>query len=404
MTEHILASCSPGEVRVAVVRDGALLDYAIWRPGAPDGVGDLYRGRVTARMPALAGSFVALDGTDGFLPDSEGGKDATEGTILGVRVTRAPQGGKGPRLTARLTPEELELVGAGAAALIRRGPGALAELAGRFPQAAIEVDDAALAAGIRVPPPLEGGGKGEGCVQPQELGRGHPSPWPPPTRGGGKWRRLAVVARAFDDAVETQVDALGEAVVALPGGGRLSIHPTPALTAIDMDLGGLVAAGRTKTEHHMASNRALFPALARQIRLRNLSGAILVDLGGLPARRRAALGPAIAEALADDPLRPRFLGFTALGLAEIVRPRVHPPLQEMLAGPHAAGLAALRRLAAEIAAQPGRMPVLRASPAVVHALEEDAVARQDLARRAGRALILRADPSLPTTGWALEAA
>ena len=101
VTTRILAAASPGEVRVAVVRDDELLDYAIWRPGAPDGVGDLYRGRVTARAPALGGAFVALGGADGFLPDTEGGKAATEGTVLGVRVTRAAQGGKGPRLSAR---------------------------------------------------------------------------------------------------------------------------------------------------------------------------------------------------------------------------------------------------------------------------------------------------------------
>ncbi|HEY3848622.1 MAG TPA: ribonuclease, partial [Acetobacteraceae bacterium] len=95
---RILAAASPGEVRVAVLRGENLLDYAIWRPGAPDGVGDLHRGRITARAPALGGAFVALDGADGFLPDTEGGKAASEGIVLGVRVTRAAQGGKGPRL------------------------------------------------------------------------------------------------------------------------------------------------------------------------------------------------------------------------------------------------------------------------------------------------------------------
>ncbi len=68
-------------MRVAVVRDGALLDYAIWRPGAPDGVGDIYRGRVIVSVPAMAGAFVALDGAEGFLPDSEGGAGLTEGDI-----------------------------------------------------------------------------------------------------------------------------------------------------------------------------------------------------------------------------------------------------------------------------------------------------------------------------------
>jgi Rne/Rng family ribonuclease len=213
-----------------------------------------------------------------------------------------------------------------------------------------------------------------------------------------------IVPHAFDDALEAQIEALANPDVVLPNGVRVCIHPTPALTAIDVDVGSAVVAERSKTSHHLAMNRAVLPELARQIRLRNLSGAILIDLAGLPARRRVALGPAMAEALASDPLEPRFLGFTALGLAEIVRPRVHPPLHELLAGPHAAGLAALRRIVAEVAAYPARIPALRASPVVARALEEDPIARRDLARRTGRALILRVDPSFPATGWALEAA
>ena len=73
MTLAIRAACSPGEVRIAVTRGDTLIDFAIWRPGQPDGVGDLHRGRITARVPAMAGAFVALDGADGFLPDTDGG-------------------------------------------------------------------------------------------------------------------------------------------------------------------------------------------------------------------------------------------------------------------------------------------------------------------------------------------
>ena len=39
---------------MAAVTDGALVDYALWRPGSPDGVGDIHRGRVTAIVPAMA--------------------------------------------------------------------------------------------------------------------------------------------------------------------------------------------------------------------------------------------------------------------------------------------------------------------------------------------------------------
>jgi len=362
VTTRILAAASPGEVRVAVLRGDDLLDYAIWRPGAPDGVGDLHRGRVSARAPALGGVFVALDGADGFLPDTEGGKTASEGTVLGVRVIRAAQGGKGPRLSARLSAEEQGVVGGGAPRLLRRGPGAVERLAAAHQQAPVWVDDPALAASLRA-----------------ALGF-----------------RLAIRAPLFDDELLGQIDALAQPELVLPNGARLSFHPTPALVAIDVDTGAA-------TGGHLAINRGLLPVLARQIRLRNLSGAILVDLAGLPARRRSALGPALAEALADDPGRPRLLGFTALGLAEIVRPRVHPPLHERLAGPHAAGLAALRAIADAVAADPSRMPALRAAPAVVSALEQDRAAVADLARRTGRGLIQRSDPSLAGDAWTMEA-
>ena len=134
MTLSILAACSPGEVRVAAVRDGALLDYAVWRPGRPDGVGDLLRGRVSARVPAMAGVFVVLPGgADGFLPDSDGGAGLSDGIIVGVRVTRAAQGGKGPRLTAnRVSP-----VPPGPPALLARGPGAVERLAALHPDAPV---------------------------------------------------------------------------------------------------------------------------------------------------------------------------------------------------------------------------------------------------------------------------
>jgi Ribonuclease G/E len=347
-------------VRVAVLRNGDFLDYAIWRPGAPDGVGDLHRGRVTARVPAMAGSFVAVAGAEGFLPDSEVGTGLHEGDVVAVRVTRAAQSGKGPRLTARLGAGEVPPA---------RGAGALIELASRHCAARVLIDDAGLAVRLR---PLLGD-------------------------------RLEVAATVFDDSIEERIEALSRPDVELPNGVRLHIQPTPALVAIDVDAGAAVASRQDKLAAHLSTNLAMLPRLAREIRLRDLSGAILVDFAGMPSRRRASLAPALHAALAHDPLRPRLLGFTALGLAEIVRPRVHPPLHELLAGPHAAGLAALRRIAAEAMMAPYRLAVLRASPPIVEALRSDSEALPDLTRRAGRALILRSDPSLPTEAWMIEA-
>jgi Ribonuclease G/E len=365
VTVRILAETSPGEVRVAAVDGTTLVDYAIWRPGAPDGVGDLHRGRVTARVPAMAGAFVALDGAEGFLPDSQGGAGITEGQAIGVRITRAAQGGKGPRLTALLDPVEAALAGTGPPALLRRGPDAVRRLAALHPAAGVTVDDAGLAASLRT-------GLGE---------------------------RLEIARPAWDEATAEQAAALAEPSCTLPGGARASFHPTPALVAIDVDAGGATAARVGKAVLQLALNKDVLPALARQIRLRNLSGAILLDLAGMPARKRVALGPALAAALDADPLRPRFMGFTALGLAEIVRPRVHPPLHEVLAGPHAAGLAALRAVAA--GGRPAERPVLRASPAVAAALDADPAALDALARRIGAPTSIVVDPSLPPNAWSV---
>jgi Ribonuclease G/E len=366
---RLLAACSPGEVRIAAVDGSGLVDYAVWRPGAPDGVGDLHRGRTAARVRVMAGAFVRLEsGADGFLPDSEGGACVTEGQALAVRVMRAAQGGKGPRLTARLEASEAALAGTGLPALLRRGPGALERLAALHPQAPVELDDAAVAAALR------------------------------PVLG----ERLRLVRAAFDDEVASAAEVLAAPAAALPGGARLTVHPTPALTAIDVDLGAATGARGGKARTQFAVNRALLPALARQLRLRNLSGAILVDLGGVSVARRARLGPELQAALDADPLAPRLLGFTALGLAEILRPRIHPPLHEVLSGPHAAGLAALRAAWSALAAQPHLVPALRAAPAVEAALRGDKVATADWQRRTGRGFPVRADPTLPACGWSLD--
>jgi ribonuclease G len=214
--------------------------------------------------------------------------------------------------------------------------------------------------------------------------------------------RVSVTPSVWEDDVAEAIDALSDPVVMLSGGASLSIWPTPALVAIDVDAGGALTGAGGARSRHEALNRAVVPALAEQIRLRNLSGGIVVDLAGLSPRKRAGLAPDFVTALANDPLRPRFLGFTALGLAEIVRSRVHPPLHELLAGPLAAGLMALRAVMAAFERDPRGMPAVRAHPAVVSALQGDSAALADLARRTGRGVTLRSDPSLPATAWVLE--
>jgi len=377
----ILVSVSPGERRTALLQSGRLREAWVERPARPDGVGDLHRGRVAAVAPAMAGAFVALAGGEtGFLPEREAGEDrrpiaaaVQEGMALPLRIQRAAQGGKGPRVTARLTPAEAARIAAappGAPLLVARGPSAAERLAERLPEAEVQVDDAAHAARLRA------------------------------TLGG---RVRVVPAPAFDDALESELDLLAGPEVPLPGGGRLLIHPTPALTAIDLDAGSV--AGARGAQAVVALNRDALPALARQIRLRNLGGIILVDFAGLSPKRREALAGPLRDALAADPAA-RLVGFTGLGLAEIVRDRVHPPLHEVLGWPPSPltrGLAALRVAMREAAARPGRRLFLRAPPAILAAIEALPGALEEFAAGAGLPLGLSADP-LATDAEVEEAA
>jgi Ribonuclease G/E len=286
----IAASVRAGAARIALLRGDKLTEYAIWRPDAPDGVGDVYTARIAARAPAMAGSFLELGGETGFLPDSAGAAGVTEGAYLAVRVTRAAQSGKGPRLATAAEPAAQK------PGLIRRGPGPLLELAARFPAAAIVIDDYALMAALR--PMLEG--------------------------------RMTFKTPAFDAILEDEIAGLAEPAAALPQGAFMHIAVTPALTAIDIDAGAATAEGSAKPQSQLALNTAIIPEIARQILLRNLSGAILIDFAGMKSAIRGKLQPALAAALALDPLKPRLLGFSHLGFAEISRPRIRPPLHEML--------------------------------------------------------------------------
>ncbi len=280
----IIGARRGGCVRVARVERGELAEFYLWHLAAPDGVEDLYTGRVDAVLPALAGCFVALGpNLSGFLPDSAGGRGQNIGTYLTVRVTRGPQGGKGPRLAAHpaLAPGE-------SPGLLKRGPGPLIALAQAHPGAEIWVDDYELMASLR--PALAG--------------------------------RLRHVADGFAP-FEDEAAALFEPSAPLPQGARLHITPAPAATLLDID------AAAASAMPPLALNLSLIPALCRQIVLRNLSGALLIDFAGLKSAQRAKLAAPLQAALAFDPLKPRLLGFSHHGFAEITRPRIRPAQHEM---------------------------------------------------------------------------
>lgn len=124
-------------------------------------------------------------------------------------------------------------------------------------------------------------------------------------------------------------DAILEALqkeVRLKSGGRISIEETRACTAIDVDSGeddGLGSLGRLNLE--------AAAEIARQIRLRNLSGKIVVDFAGSSEYRylKSAI-EALEEELQHDYIKTSVQGLSRAGLVEIVRVRRRPSLQDIL--------------------------------------------------------------------------
>jgi Rne/Rng family ribonuclease len=107
-----------------------------------------------------------------------------------------------------------------------------------------------------------------------------------------------------------------------PHGASLMIEKTAALTAIDVNTG---------TASSTEANAAAAREIARQIRLRNLSGLIVIDFASPGPRHQGdGLYQALQKALGTDPAGCRIAGITPSGLVELTRPRRDPPLAEIL--------------------------------------------------------------------------
>jgi Ribonuclease G/E len=293
---RIAISVKNAAARIALLDGDILTEYAIWNFAEPGDIGDRFTARLTAKAPAMAGSFADLGTITGFLPDSAGAAALTEGAYFAARITRMAQSGKGPRLAAIAEPC------AGKPGLIRQGLGPLADLAARFPNATITVDDYGLIAEISKRCREESNSQLPGRVVHQNT--------------------------TFDAILEDEIATLAEPSIQLSGGARMHIACTPALTAIDIDAGAATAGNAAKQPSQLALNLALIPELSRQITLRNLAGAILIDFAGMKSAARQKLLPALEAALKSDPVKPQLLGFSHLGFAEITRPRIRACLHE----------------------------------------------------------------------------
>lgn len=131
-------------------------------------------------------------------------------------------------------------------------------------------------------------------------------------------------------SLETEITHLLDRRVWLKSGGFLVIEPTEAMVVIDVNTGKSIGKKRQE-EHLLKVNEEAAVEIAKQLRLRNLSGIILVDFINMKQpESRDKLIRTLKSVLYKDKVPSRFVDVTALELYEITRKKIRRPLHEMI--------------------------------------------------------------------------
>lgn len=144
--------------------------------------------------------------------------------------------------------------------------------------------------------------------------------------------------------VEEQIAEIGEARVTLPSGGYLIINQTEALVAVDVN-SGKATKERHIEETALKTNMEAASEIARQLRLRDLGGLIVIDFIDMEDRRNnAKVERRVRESLSTDRARIQMSRISSFGLMELSRQRLNPSLTESQfeVCPHCAGLGRIR--------------------------------------------------------------
>ena len=162
--------------------------------------------------------------------------------------------------------------------------------------------------------------------------------------------------------LEPQIDRIYERRVELASGGSIVIDRTEALTAIDVN-SGRSTRGASQEETAVSTNLEAAKEVARQLRLRDIGGLLVVDFIDMRSQKsRRKIEKALRDAMKADKARSRVGRISANGLLEINRQRIHQALSlrthrpcptcdgtGRIASPEMVGLSLLRRIEARAA-------------------------------------------------------
>ena len=117
----------------------------------------------------------------------------------------------------------------------------------------------------------------------------------------------------------------------LKSGGSIVIDHTEAMTVIDVNSGAVTRSRKKAQQVFLSMNLEAAEEIARQLRLRNISGIILVDFINMKSQEdRDQLMKSLSRFCIEDRSRVRVIDYTALGLVEMTRDKSRKPLHAQL--------------------------------------------------------------------------
>jgi ribonuclease G len=206
--------------------------------------------------------------------------------------------------------------------------------------------------------------------------------------------------------VEDEIQRALSRKVDLKSGGYLIIDQTEAMTTIDVNTGSFVGK-RNQAETILKTNLEAASALARQLRVRNLGGIIIVDFIDMnDEEHRRQVHRTLEKAMQRDPARNKISSLSELGLVEMTRKRTRESLEHILCEDctTCGGRGVIKTaetLCYEIfreiirdarAYENDSLMVLAAQPVVDRLLDEESAHLADLQEFVGKTISMRAEP------------
>ena len=377
MKREIYLECGPDRVRMAVVEDGKLCEYAEERAGREKRTGSLYKGRVQRVLSGMQAAFVDIgEEKNAFLPLGAGER-LRGGDELLVQVLKDPPGDtKGLRLTREIAlPGRfcvLKPMGEGVCVSHKVEAASREQLRAFFSP----LCPTGMGLVLRTQAAQQETNAVEAEVRALEARwRGIERDYAQKSAPGLVWREENLALRMLRDVLSgetVRVCAQGQDAISalkdqapaeilcscdgktpifdlygleekierathrrvwLSCGGYLVVDPCEAMTVIDVNSGKYTGkAGLEETAY--AVNLEAAVEVARQLRLRDIGGIVVVDFIDMQeSAHREGLLAAFREALSADRSKVSLVGLTGLGLAELTRRRLSQPLSETLERP-----------------------------------------------------------------------